>query len=307
MTPQGHVTLAGGALTQGISERGGRLARTVIDRSPVVRSVIKSAPAQRQIVTGRALTVVRERARFVARELEGRTTGRYRLRDSGLTVHVRHRTGDVVILNKIFTRGDALNSYQPPAEVAAALDALAAPRILDVGANIGLFGVFALGRWPEARITAFEPDPSNRHVLCQTVAANDDGRRWTVVAAAVANAVGELSFVPDLGAEAHIARTHEDGTVTVPTVDFYEQLGDGADLVKMDCEGGEWAILADPRFAAMKAGIIRLEWHSIHCPQPDARAEAIRLLRAGGFTQIVDADHEHDRNGVLWAWRERSA
>jgi hypothetical protein len=54
----------------------------------------------------------------------------------------------------------------------------------------------------------------------------------------------------------------------------------------------------------MKAGIIRLEWHSIHCPQPDARAEAMRLLRAAGFSRIVDADHEHDRNGVLWAWRE---
>ena len=304
MTPHGHVTLAGAALTHGISEHGGRLARTMIDRSAVIRSVVKSAPAQRQIITGRALTVIRERARFVARELQGGTTGRYRLRGSGLTVHVRHRTGDVVILNKIFTRGDVLNSYQPPAEVAAALDALAAPRILDVGANIGLFGVFALGRWPGARITAFEPDPSNRHVLCQTVAANDDGRRWTVVAAAVANAVGELSFVPGLGAEAHIARAHEDGTVTVPTVDFFEQVGDGADLVKLDCEGGEWAIMADPRFASIGVGIIRLEWHSIHCPQPDARAQAMGLLRAAGFSRIVDADYEHDRNGVLWAWRE---
>jgi hypothetical protein len=278
MAPEGIVTPLRGSLASGrVDERLGRLARDVIRRSPAIRAVVKSAPAQSAIVTGRALTIVRGRARFVARELEGRTTGRYELRGCGLTVHVRHGTGDVVILTKVFTRGDELNSYQPPAEVAAALDRLAAPRILDVGANIGIFGVFALGRWPGAHITAFEPEPSNRDVLCRTVAANDAGDRWTV---------------------------GEERTITVPTVDFFEQVGDGADLIKMDCEGGEWAIMADPRFPALRAQIIRLEWHSIHCPQPDARAEAIGLLRAGGFANIVDADHEHDRNGVLWAWRD---
>jgi FkbM family methyltransferase len=305
MAPEGIVTPLRGSLASGrADERLGRLARDVIRRSPTIRAVVKSAPAQSAIVTGRALTIVRGRARFVARELEGRTTGRYELRGCGLTVHVRHGTGDAVILTKVFTRGDELNSYQPPAEVAAALDRLAAPRILDVGANIGIFGVFALGRWPGAHITAFEPEPSNRDVLCRTVAANDAGGRWAVVAAAVSNEVGELRFVAGLGAEAHVARCGEERTITVPTVDFFEQVGDGADLIKMDCEGGEWAIMTDPRFPALRAQIIRLEWHSIHCPQPDARAEAIGLLRAGGFANIVDADHEHDRNGVLWAWRD---
>jgi hypothetical protein len=74
----------------------------------------------------------------------------------------------------------------------------------------------------------------------------------------------------------------------------------------MDVEGGEWAILADPRLATLKATAIRLEWHTMLCPQPDAHAEAIRLLRAGGYTRIVDADYESRRNGVLWAWRDAS-
>jgi hypothetical protein len=114
----------------------------------------------------------------------------------------------------------------------------------------------------------------------------------------------ELSFVPGLRAEAHIADEQEPGTLTVPAIDLYEQINGGVDLVKMDIEGGEWAILSDPRLADLKANVIRLEWHTMLCPQPDAHAEAIKLLRRGGFTRIVDADHELDVNGVLWAWRE---
>src|SRR5262249_34975149 len=160
---------------------------------------------QYQIQTWRAATVLRERARFLARQMRSRRGGVYELRGSGLKVHLRHRTGDVAILNKIFARAREHNSYEPPVEVAAALSAVPAPKILDVGATIGMFGVFALTRWPGAQITGFEPDPDNFRALSETVAANRLDGRWKVVPAAVSNAVGELRFVPGLRAEAHIA------------------------------------------------------------------------------------------------------
>jgi FkbM family methyltransferase len=298
MTPQSYLRLERGhvAPVRG-GAPAGRLIRTLIHRSPIVRSVVKSAPVQHQVRTARALTVVRGRARFLANQLAGSRTARYELRASGLTVHLRHRSGDVAILNKIFARDASRNSYEPPAEIAAALGS--APRILDAGANIGLFGVFALGRWPGAQITAYEPDPCNRDVLRRTVAANDVGSRWTVVGAAVSNAPGELSFVPGLG-----AGREDVGTITVPTLDLFDEQGDGVDLIKMDIEGGEWAILADARLSALKAKVIRLEWHTIHCPERDARAEAVKLLRTGGFERFAEGDLGHDRNGVLWAWRD---
>lgn len=286
---------------------GGGYARGWIQRSGAVRRLVKSAPAQRQIMTVRAMTVVRNRPRFLLRQLSGRGTHGHELRRSGLAFHLRHGTGDVAILNKIFARDRALSSYEPPLEVAAALEATAAPRILDVGANIGLFGVYALSRWPDAEITAFEPDPDNFRVLSRTVAANDGGDRWTAVGAAVSNSPGELRFAPGHGAKAHIAGSDDDGSITVPAIDFFDQMGSGVDLVKMDIEGGEWEILADPRLSTLKARAIRLEWHTLRCPEPDARKAAIELLRAGGFTRIVDGDREHERNGVLWAWREPAA
>jgi FkbM family methyltransferase len=281
----------------------GRIARTLISRSRLVRSSVKSAPVQHQIMIWRALTVVRRRrARFLALQLLGGRTAGYELRDSGLRFHVRHRTGDVAILNKIFARDTGLNSYEAPAEVLAVLGS--APKILDVGANIGMFGLWALRCWPGAQITAFEPDPGNLRVLRATVAANEVGGRWTVTPTAVSNEMTELSFVPGLRATSHIADTHEHGTLTVPAIDLYEQQGSGVDLIKMDIEGGEWAILADPRLAELKTFAIRLEWHTMLCPERDAHAEALRLLRLGGFTRVLDASYEEEHNGVLWAWRE---
>jgi FkbM family methyltransferase len=281
----------------------GAAVRALIRRSRIVRALVKSAAVQHQVMTWRALTVVRGRPRFLAAQMWGRRVGRYELRRSGLKFHIRHHTGDVLILNKIFARRGIANSYAPPPEVAAAIGSRA-PTILDVGANIGLFGVFALDRWPGAQITAFEPDPDNLRVLRRTVDANDVGERWRVVESAVSNAPGELRFVPGLRAEAHLAGAGERGAITVPTVDLYERQGSGVDLVKMDIEGGEWAILADPRLSTLRTSVLRLEWHTLLCPHEDARSEAIRLLRAGGFTRVLDADREHDRNGVLWAWRE---
>jgi FkbM family methyltransferase len=284
--------------------RAGQVARGWIDRSGPVRRVVKSDLVQSQIMTARALTVVRERTRFLRGQLAGHGTARYELRRRPGVFHLRHGSGDVAILNKIFARDPATSSYEPPAAVAAALDATGGPRILDVGANIGLFGVYALGRWPEARITSFEPDPDNFRVLDLTVGANQRAGSWDDVPVAVSNADGELEFAPGDGAKSHLSPTAADeATITVPAVDFFDQLGDGVDLVKMDIEGGEWQILADPRLATAPIKVIRLEWHTLLCPEDDARTAAIDLLKAGGFPHVVDGDRQHLRNGVLWAWR----
>jgi FkbM family methyltransferase len=285
--------------------RAGRLARGAIERSGALRRVVKSGLVQEQVKTARALSVVRERPRLLRGRLSRRGTGRYELRRSGRPFHLRHGSNDVAILNKIFARDPSLSGYEPPAAVASALAATPAPRILDVGANIGLFGVFALERWPDAEITSFEPDPDNFRVLDLTVAANRRDGYWDAVPAAVSDREGELSFAPGGEAKAHLAPGGAgEETIVVPAVDFFGRVGDGVDLVKMDIEGGEWSILADPRMASVPARVIRLEWHTEFCPAEDARAEAIRLLGAAGYANVVDGDRRHARNGVVWAWRE---
>ncbi|GAA1540084.1 hypothetical protein GCM10009827_069300 [Dactylosporangium maewongense] len=47
------------------------------------------------------------------------------------------------------------------------LDLPDSPVVVDAGANIGLFSLFAAGRWPGATVHAFEPVPEVFDVLCR--------------------------------------------------------------------------------------------------------------------------------------------
>jgi hypothetical protein len=82
---------------------------------------------------------------------------------------VRHGTPDIVTLDEVFYRRD----YKLPRDIEALLDELDRPPVaLDLGANIGLFGVFLLERFPEARIVAIEADEHTIPVLRLCTEAN---------------------------------------------------------------------------------------------------------------------------------------
>ena len=65
--------------------------------------------------------------------------------------------------------------------------------VLDLGGNIGLFGVYVMGRWPGASVRSFEPDPTNLPILNRVIAANALGGRWSVANVAVANHSGRTA------------------------------------------------------------------------------------------------------------------
>jgi FkbM family methyltransferase len=239
---------------------------------------------------------VRESARFVARELlRSRVVGQYRARVSGLPLLIRHGSPDVVTLGEVFHRPD----YEPPPAVARVLaDRGPDLRILDLGANVGLFGVYAAGRWPLASVTAVEPDPDNLAVLRRCVQLSGRGDAWQVVGAAAAAQDGTVAFE---GGGASLSRIAADGADTVPAIDVLPRLA-GIDLLKMDIEGGEWAILDDPRFAAAAPPVTVLEYHPYLCPHPDPRA-AVEAVFARAGRQVHTIFTRSDGHGMLWAWR----
>jgi FkbM family methyltransferase len=291
--------------------------RKTFARVPALAALVKSWPLQHLVQTLRGARAVRAPLRFMALQLEPARAGApprasaHRLRESNMTVFLRHRTRDVHIFNEIFGGTGGRRSYAPPAAVAAKLDSRRHPRIIDLGANIGLFGAYALGRWPDATISSYEPDPTNVRMLTRLIAANGLQRRWSVAEVAVANRAGELRFAAGLFADSHLelvsgaaARECDAGRViTVRAVDIFEQ-DHHADLMKIDIEGGEWAILTDPRLARLGADVLVLEWHAHGCPLPDAHASTLRLLRAAGYDRIDEIERGRD-NGVLWAWRDQ--
>jgi FkbM family methyltransferase len=260
--------------------------RALIERNTPVRSVIKTEPVQRALHAVRGCRAVDHgRPGFVYRQLRGTGVAAYRLRN-GITIYVRHGSPDMTIFTRIFWR----RMYEPPREIRKRL--LGELRVVDLGANIGLFSA-SLGR--RATVTAVEADPENAVLLRRLVATNH--LSWQVIQAYAANEAGITRFA---GGRRCLSKAAPDGE-EVEKLDVFP-LFDGADLLKMDIEGGEWDILADPRFAEAPP-ILVMEWHSERCPSPNARLTACELLREAGYTSFQAPD-TGIANGHLWAWRD---
>ena len=220
----------------------------------------------------------------------------YEVRENGCTIAVRHGAAAVVILGEVFNR----HVYRPSDEIERALGEVR--RVVDLGGNIGLFGLFATVRWPESEVVAFEPDPDNAAVHEMTITANDLSSRWQLIRVAASNRDGQVAFSAGLNAMSHIADTSSgDATIEVPAMDVLPQIAD-ADLLKMDIEGGEWSILGDARFREAPPRAVVLEYHSHLCPGENPRAEAELALRAAGM-KVTSTAGSDDRQGMLWAWR----
>jgi FkbM family methyltransferase len=271
----------------------------------LVQRVARTEAAQRILRRRRAArfgqaliqaTTVRRPIRFVYRELAGsHALERYRLRRSGRPVFIRHNTEDPFVLSEIFYTGH----YEVPDHVGFLLERLGRPPIvLDLGANIGLFGVWALERFPGSRVTAFEPDPTNAEVARLCIDASGMGDKWRLLEAAATAHDGPVPFV---AGEFSRSRIELQGGALVEGVDVLPYLEE-ADLAKIDIEGGEWAILDDPRFQELDLTALVLEYHPDQAPGPDSRTLALDAVHAAGYEATV-VDEFGVGHGILWAWR----
>jgi FkbM family methyltransferase len=266
--------------------------------SPTANRIIKLPVSQRMIQTERAARVLRPAPRFLLAQL-GSGTGRYSV-PTGAVIHVRHRSRDIDMVNEIFGSTGGRLAYEPPADLAARLDAKGL-RILDLGGNVGVFGAFALGRWQVEELVSFEPDPANAALLEATIASNPAVSCWKLRRAAVSNSQGVMRFVSGQFSESRRADPGEE-SIDVEMVDLFS-LDHDVDLVKIDIEGGEWAILVDPRLPSLGARALVMEWHCRSCPASNAHTAVIELLTGAGYEIRLDIPSEDETIGVLWAAR----
>jgi FkbM family methyltransferase len=262
--------------------------------APGFRHLTRFQPLLRLSFALRSVLVL-ERRRFVGNELRRKpVTAVYRLRGSGVAIALRHHTGDVLVLDEIFSQLE----YEPPADVRPALAGLEAPNVVDLGANIGLFGAWMLGQHPDAAILAVEADPANAAVHRRTIEANGLGDRWTLVEGFASTQAGVVRFA---GGEHATSRAGSgEGSIDVRTVDILPELG-AADVVKIDIEGAEWELLADPRFVALQPRVLVLEYHADGCPGPDPARAAEKALRSAGLRVFHGGRKPQFGTGILWA------
>jgi FkbM family methyltransferase len=200
---------------------------------------------------------------------------------------IRHGSGDAGTWAEV----NIDDVYHAPWELPSGL------RVLDLGGHVGYFARFALERWSVGSLVSVEPDPGNWEVLQRNREAVAD-LHWQLVHAAATTHDGTVRFAGGRGPGSHI----EDGSADlVPSIDALRLLGE-CDLAKIDIEGAEWAVLADPRFVARAPPLLVLEYH----PAPgvvDAAAEARALLQAAGY-ELVEGAIQAFGIGMLWARRQ---
>ena len=164
------------------------------------------------------------------------------------------------------------------------------PVIIDCGSHIGLSVLYWKHLYPGARITAIEADPTNVHALRRNVGQLPD---MTVIHAAVSDGPGPVKFATRGGVTGRMADlcAGDDHVVAeVPTVSLRELLGTSrVDLLKVDIEGSEVAVLSDAREELINVERIFVEYHSF-AGQSQELAALLLLLRGKGFRVYISTE-----------------
>lgn len=224
---------------------------------------------------------------------------------------VRGHTNDYHTAMEIF----CWRQYDLPADVR--LDNVR--QIIDVGANVGYSLLYFAQKYPDAHITAFEPHPEHLARIRAHLEANRLSDRVTLIEAAAGTQEAQ-AFLSDEGAGSAVQGS---GGLPIAIVDFYANLPDGKiDILKMDIEGGEYALLSDPRFpgVAERTRCIALEWHRCVVMEYGKGAAAAadasppvaitdgadwcrRRLTGLGF-RIIEGGVQYGVAGTFWAVRD---
>jgi FkbM family methyltransferase len=148
-------------------------------------------------------------------------------------VYIRMRTTDVSVYHEVLNCGQY------------AIDLPFSPKIIvDAGANIGMASLYFAAKYPQARIIAIEPEPSNFAMLAQNVGAYPN---ILPIHAALWNRDGEIgvntpgSFENPLSKVGFVVREGQGVPVRAITVrTLMREMGiQCIDILKVDIEGAE--------------------------------------------------------------------
>jgi FkbM family methyltransferase len=162
------------------------------------------------------------------------------------------------------------------------------PRILDVGANVGLSVLFLKRLYPLARITAFEADPAIFSYLEKNVHGNGFPDVELVNKAAWHENT-RLTFSSEGADGGRVASDGDGRLVEVEAVDLGEYLrGQRIDFLKMDIEGAEETVLPACRDSLAEVRYIFVEYHS-RPGRKQCLDSIIGILADAGFRYAVQS------------------
>jgi FkbM family methyltransferase len=162
-------------------------------------------------------------------------------------------------------------------------------RILDCGANVGVSCLYFSKRFPQAKITAFEPDPKIFGFL-QSNLASAGCRNVELIAKAVWSANTTLRFQSEGADAGRVEAGAGSNMIEVPAIRLRDFLAGPVDLLKLDIEGAETEVMQDIAPCLQTVRHIFVEYHSF-AGRPQTLGSLIQILTDAGFRVYVHPMH----------------
>lgn len=188
-------------------------------------------------------------------------------------------------------------------------DAKDASVVIDIGANIGVYSLFAASCSKDTVVYAYEPMPDNYDLLLQNIALNELEERIRPFKLGVCANRGRRKLFLAASSPFHSLYTHPaDRYLEIDCIslkDILEQNKIGqCDILKMDCEGAEYEILYNtPAEYLRKIRKLRMEYHLIDGEGYVKVIDLVEFLRSKGF-EITKLKPQARYSGILWADRK---
>ena len=179
------------------------------------------------------------------------------------------------------------------------------PRIIDAGAHIGLATGYFKWLYPEAEIIAIEPNPRLVPILGRNIVVNQ-WRGVEVEEGVLAKEWGQVPFYFDKSSARWYSTgglhkgawngKQESWMIQVPGRPLTDYLTEPVDLLKLDIEGAEQAVLqaADSKLQMIKH--ILMEYHPV---KGNALDVIQHLLEKRGFEVRILGDKKRDEGLIL--------
>jgi len=202
----------------------------------------------------------------------------------GLTITIRQNFGDAMTVAEIFLSDGYIRGMNLPNN----------PVVIDVGGFVGDFSLYAVKRLNARRVIVCEPSPRNWSLLLKNIANNGFEDRIEPVNKAVTDGSDLMMDIdaPDecqSTVSAYFQRGHD--VAAVPGISLSQLLRDhgveSVDLLKIDCEGGEFAILeSTPSDVYGRIRNIVFEYHQVEGLWEKLDSVKQRLRREGYALQM---------------------
>ena len=179
--------------------------------------------------------------------------------------------------------------------------------IVDIGAHLGTFSIYASQSCPDARIYCYEPEQRNFDLLKYNIGLNKLKGRVHAFHCAVAASEGtrDLAIGNSLSNSFHVVPepvNHQKVRCTTLKEIFDRHRLDSIDMLKMNCEGAEYEILESCSDAELKRITnIRLEYHILKDPERNGESLS-RFLEKKGY-RIERFTRYLNTSGFIWAAR----